>query len=90
MKDHHRDFPESLLQQFNFGTPAAESEEGATESYSAAEPEEEDQPTQEAAESPVPAAHSSTEQKDKGDSGDDQIKLLKSHQLGTTLTYHWR
>lgn len=65
MKDHHRDFPESLLQQFNFGTPAAESEEAAIESDSTAEPEEEDQPTQEAAESLVPSAHSSTEQEDE-------------------------
>lgn len=74
MKDHHMDFPESLLQQFNFRTPAAESEEVATKSDSAAEPEEEDQPTQEVAESPVPAAHSSIEQEDEGDSGDDQIE----------------
>lgn len=61
MKDHHKDLLESLLQQFNFGTPTTESEEVATESDSAAEPEEEDQPTQEAAESPIPAAPSSTE-----------------------------
>lgn len=74
MKDHHRDFLESLLQQFNFGTPAAESEEIVAKLDSAAEPKEEDQPTQEVAESLVPAAHSSTEQEDERDSGDDPIE----------------
>lgn len=42
MKDHYMDFPESLLQQFNFGTPVTGSEEVATDLDSATEPEVED------------------------------------------------
>lgn len=73
MKDHHKNFPESLLQQFNFGTPVTGSEEVTIDLDSATEPKEEDQPTQVAVKSPVPEAHSSTEQEEERDSRDDQI-----------------
>lgn len=90
IKDHHRDFPESLLQQFNFETSVIGSEEVATDLDSATEPEEEDLPIQDAPKSPVSKAHSSTEQEEKGDSRDDQIEPSQVPPTkGTTQTHKW-
>lgn len=52
---------DSLLQQFNFGEPAVESEEAATEPKSEVEPDEEDQLVPSEAEGLELEAHSSTE-----------------------------
>ena len=77
MKNQHLDLPDPLLQQFNFGDPAAESEKAAIELDSKIKPDEEDQLAPIEVEGPRLQAHSSIEKEEEGDSGDDKVELSK-------------
>lgn len=77
MKNQHQDLPDSLLLQFNFGDLIVGSEETVTEPNSEAEAKAEDQPAPTEAEGPQLEAHSSIENWEEGDSGDDKFEPSK-------------